>query len=176
MKITLKQLNQMNKEDFIDTIGTVFEHSPWIAEKTWYDRPFSSVTELHEVMIDIVKGANMKEKMDLLKAHPELGTRQKMTEESVEEQKGAGLDQLSDNERQTMYKLNEAYKESFGFPFIMAVRGQNNHRIKTALQERLNNSYAKELEIALHEIYKISRFRLEDLVKDIGSNDDYVSL
>jgi len=88
-----------------------------------------------------------------------------MTDESVQEQKGAGLDQLSAEEHAEFLDLNKQYTEKFGFPFIIAVKGHNKDSIKAAMKERINNDRDTELNTALKEIYKIARFRLDDLVE-----------
>ncbi|WLV24992.1 2-oxo-4-hydroxy-4-carboxy-5-ureidoimidazoline decarboxylase [Aciduricibacillus chroicocephali] len=165
MAYTLEELNQKDQQGFVDAIGSIWEHSPWVSEQAWGKRPFSSVDELFNAMETEVDEAPMQKKLDLLNAHPDLGGRVKMTDESVQEQKGAGLDQLSPEEHAEFLDLNKQYTEKFGFPFIIAVKGHNKDSIKAAMQERVKNDRDTELETALKEIYKIARFRLDDLVE-----------
>lgn len=164
VSIKLEELNQMNKVAFIEEIGFTFEHSPWIAEQVWYSRPFSSVSDLHEAMINTVDKAEINKKLDLLKAHPDLAATVKMTTESVKEQTGVGLDLLSPEERGEFLELNQAYTEKFGFPFIMAVRLTTKNDIKVGMKRRIMNDRQIELKTALEEIYKIARLRLDDLI------------
>ena len=112
-----------------------------------------------------VETASMDKKLDLLNAHPDLGGKVKMTDESVSEQKGAGLDQLSEEEHAEFLDLNKQYTDKFGFPFIIAVKGHDKDSIKAAMKERIQNDRETELNTALKEIYKIARFRLDDLVQ-----------
>src|SRR5699024_10589726 len=114
-------------------------HSPWIAEIAWNACPFHSVEELHQTMTSIVAELSMEKKLHLLKAHPDLAARVKMTSESVQEQKGAGLDRLTEQDRGEIIALNNTYTEKFGFPFIMAVRGQSIDLIQTAMKKRVQN-------------------------------------
>lgn len=165
MTYTLEDLNQMDQKGFVDAIGSIWEHSPWVSEEAWGSRPFTSFDNLFGTMEKVVDNASMDKKLDLLRAHPDLGGRVKMTDESVQEQKGAGLDQLSKEEHAEFLDLNKQYTDKFGFPFIIAVKGHNKDSIKAAMQERINNDRDQELETALKEIYKIARFRLEDLVE-----------
>lgn len=165
MAYTLEELNQKDQQGFVDAVGSIWEHSPWVAEQTWGKRPFSSVDELFNTMETEVEEAPMQKKLDLLNAHPDLGGKVKMTDESVQEQKGAGLDQLSAEEHAEFLDLNKQYTEKFGFPFIIAVKGHNKDSIKAAMKERINNDRDTELNTALKEIYKIARFRLDDLVE-----------
>ena len=102
--------------------------------------------------------------MALLRAHPELATRLRMTDESAREQKGAGLDRLTREEHTRLLALNAAYRERFGFPFILAVRGAGKDIVLKALEMRVKNPPAAEFARALVEVQKIVRFRLEDRV------------
>lgn len=165
MSFTLEDLNQKDQQQFVEAIGSIFEHSPWIAEKAWNAKPFTSVSNLFDTMSNIVDEAELQKKLDLLRAHPDLAGNVKMTDESVQEQKGAGLNQLSAEELAEFLALNTKYTTKFGFPFIIAVKGHNKDSIKAAMIERVENDRDTELETALKEIYKIARFRLEDLVQ-----------
>lgn len=165
MSYTLEDLNQKDQQGFVDAIGSIWEHSPWVSEEAWGSRPFTSFDNLFNTMEKVVEDSSMDRKLDLLRAHPDLGGNLKMTDESVAEQKGAGLDQLSKEEHAAFLALNKEYTEKFGFPFIIAVKGHNKDSIKAAMDERVNNDRDQELNTALKEIYKIARFRLEDLVE-----------
>lgn len=155
----------MNQEKFTGAIGLVFEESPWIAEQAWGNRPFSSVAGLQELMVNIVKDSNPTKKINLIKAHPDLGASVKMTPDSVQEQKGVGLDRLTEAEREELLRFNRMYIEKFSFPFIMAVRGQNKNKITEGIKQRIENDYDTEFNTALQEIYKIASFRLHDLIQ-----------
>jgi 2-oxo-4-hydroxy-4-carboxy-5-ureidoimidazoline decarboxylase len=164
MSLHLDKLNQLDREAFTEALGWVFEHSPWVAERTWGKRPFLSVADLHHVMKIAVNDSTLEQKLALLRAHPDLAGRVQMADASVKEQAGAGLDQLSKEEHEEFLSLNETYTTKFGFPFIMAVKGQNKESIRASLRERVNNAPFDELHEALEQIYKIAFFRLEDFV------------
>src|SRR5262249_9418513 len=104
------------------------------------------------------------EKMALLRAHPDLGTRAKISNSSAKEQAGAGLDQLSPVEFARLRQLNDTYKEKFGFPFLFAVKGSTKLRVMQALQARLQSAPEEEFQEAMRQVYRIARFRLEDVV------------
>ena len=165
MSYTLEDLNQKDQKGFVEAIGSIWEHSPWVSEQAWGSKPFSSADELFNAMENEVETASMDKKLDLLNAHPDLGGKVKMTDESVSEQKGAGLDQLSEEEHAEFLDLNKQYTDKFGFPFIIAVKGHDKDSIKAAMKERIQNDRETELNTALKEIYKIARFRLDDLVQ-----------
>ncbi len=159
----LTEVNQMNKEEFVQKIGWVFEHSPWVASAAWENKPFESSKTLLQKMIDIVQNADESMQLALLRAHPDLGTRLQMSEVSQKEQARAGLDKLSKEEFEEFVSLNQSYVDKFKFPFIMAVKGQSKETILSAMRQRAGNSYKEEYNIALREVYKIAGFRLNDI-------------
>ncbi|MHA6484297.1 2-oxo-4-hydroxy-4-carboxy-5-ureidoimidazoline decarboxylase [Paenibacillus sp. strain BS8-2] len=155
--------NLDGKAAFAAKFGSIFEHSPWIAEEAWGYRPFASRNELLERMSEIVRNADEEKQLALLRAHPELGAKIVMTEESVSEQRGAGLDRLDRDEAYILGQLNAKYRDRFGFPFIIAVRGLTSDMIADSMQTRMKNSEEEERSRALQEVMKIAAFRMEHL-------------
>ncbi|CAM4268846.1 2-oxo-4-hydroxy-4-carboxy-5-ureidoimidazoline decarboxylase [Paenibacillus endophyticus] len=164
MSITLEELNASSREQFIEKLGAVFEHSPWIAASAFGAKPFASIEALHAVMINVVRESRMETIIDLFRAHPDLGTRLAVAEYSAKEQQGAGLNQLSHEEYEQFSGLNQIYVKTFGFPFILAVKGKNKEQILAAMESRIWHTSSEEIEQALLEIEKISGFRLRDLI------------
>lgn len=162
---TIEELNRIDGEAFVDILGSIYEHSPWVAERARSERPFASVAELHEAMASVVRDASREEQLELLRAHPDLADRTEMTDASREEQVAAGLDQLSREEYVTFQRLNETYYEQFGFPFIMAVRDESPDAIRAAMEARIEHSKSQEFRTALTEVDEIARLRLEELVR-----------
>ncbi|GIW24142.1 2-oxo-4-hydroxy-4-carboxy-5-ureidoimidazoline decarboxylase [Meiothermus sp.] len=162
--MTLAEINQLSREAFVEAVGWVFEHSPWIAAQAWESRPWQSLDELHKAMVRCVETAPQEAQLALIRAHPDLGSRARMAPASVAEQQGAGLGALSPAEYERIQALNRAYTQKFGFPFILAVRGKSKHDVFAAMETRLHHSLDQELRTALEEIYKIARFRLADLL------------
>lgn len=161
----IQEINSMSQEKFAKEVGWVYEHSPWIAEKAWESRPFQNLEGIIDTLSSVVSNADTSQKLSLLRAHPDLGSKLKMTDASQKEQKGAGLNQLSKDELATFQELNSQYVEKFGFPFIMAVKGQSKITILEALRNRFNHAYNQEFSTALLEVDKIARFRLEELLQ-----------
>ncbi|MCH6266849.1 MULTISPECIES: 2-oxo-4-hydroxy-4-carboxy-5-ureidoimidazoline decarboxylase [Neobacillus] len=164
MTMKLETLNSLDQPAFTEVLGWVFEHSPWVAERTWVNRPFQSVADLHQALVDTVKESTMEEKLALLRAHPDLAARVQMADASVKEQASAGLNQLTKEEHEEFLSLNNAYTSKFQFPFIMAVKGQTKETIRGNMKERVNNDPPEELQEALTQIFKIAFFRLEDFI------------
>lgn len=166
--IDIEALNQADRRAFVDMLGQVFENSPWVAELAWEARPFGNVDALHHAMVAVVRRADAERRIRLLRAHPELAGRiaraGDLTAESTFEQSIAGLDRLTPEELEHFDALNAAYREKFGFPFIIAVRNHTKSSILDRFERRLAHSADTEIEAALAEVSKITRMRLDDLV------------
>ena len=167
MPYSIAQLNQMSQSEFVAALGTVFEHTPFVAQQAWNHRPFADVTQLYQTMVDTVKAMSQEEQLTLIRAHPDLGSKVKMAESSVQEQTGVGLDRLSAEECDRFGFLNQAYKDKFGFPFIIAVKNHTKSSILEAFERRLENTVDAEIAQALTEIAQIAKFRLLDLVDTV---------
>jgi 2-oxo-4-hydroxy-4-carboxy-5-ureidoimidazoline decarboxylase len=159
-------LNRAPRAEFMARLGGIYEHSPWVAERAFMVRPFRNLDHLHQEMQVAMLAATAEEKLALIRAHPELLGRleaAELTESSRSEQSGAGLDRCTAEEKARMQALNAQYREKFGFPFIVAVKGLDWGGIIARMQARLGNSREAELATALAEIGRIARFRLEAL-------------
>lgn len=154
----------LKKEQFLQKYAGIYEHSPWIAEAAYASGRVGSIDEIHAAMKSAVTNASHDKKLALIKAHPDLACRKKdMTAHSVSEQKSAGLDQCTPEEFAEFQKLNTEYKKKFGFPFIIAVKGLTQEDILHAFRNRIHNGTVAEFEMALEQIHKIARFRLQAL-------------
>lgn len=159
--MTVADLNEMDRDEFVESVGWVFEHSPWVAERAYAAKPFSSIDALHAAMTGEMRRATSNEQLALLRAHPDLGARARMSGSSTAEQAGAGLDRLSPVQFDTLQRLNREYRDTFGFPFLYAVKGGTVADILAALERRRTAGYDEELDEALRQVSRIARFRLE---------------
>jgi 2-oxo-4-hydroxy-4-carboxy-5-ureidoimidazoline decarboxylase len=174
-KPTVEELLSKSEEEIAKYLGGIYEHSYWVAEKLVKNKDVcsseSTITALAAVMKTIVDEASQEKKMTLLKAHPDLCEKvgQKdstvvLTEESEEEQSRAGLQSLTEEELARFTRLNNAYKEKFNFPFILAVRNASKYTVLSALEGRLPNPVEKEFPAALEQVHKIAWMRLLSLI------------
>ena len=163
--------HQMTRQDFIERFGSVFEHSPWIAEHVFEGEmgpAHDHAPALHAAMAQVFRQAPQQARLDVLLAHPDLAGKLaaagRLTAASTAEQAAAGLDMLTDEERAAFTALNTRYKDQFGFPFIIAVKGLNKADILAAFKARVQNSADVEFETACREVEKIARLRLNDML------------
>ncbi|MBP2548764.1 OHCU decarboxylase [Neorhizobium galegae] len=164
----------ISRDEFVDRFGGVFEHSPFIAERAYDDGMVLgnhlNVDRVHAALVAVFRTATAKEKLGVLRAHPDLAGKLAisggLTEDSAREQAGAGLDRLSPQEHARFTELNTGYVEKFGFPFIIAVKGLNKNDILAAFEARIGNSRETEFETACAQVERIALLRLEGLLPD----------
>jgi beta-ureidopropionase / N-carbamoyl-L-amino-acid hydrolase len=171
MTITLEQLNQASPADALALLDGLYEHSPWIAEKALAARPFKSLAHLKAELTKVVNAASKSEQLGLLRSHPELAGKAmqdaSLTAESTNEQSTVGLTNCSPQELATLSKLNLAYSEKFGFPFMLAVRGTRGHgltkkQIIDTFNRRLLSHPSFELREALRNVHRVVELRIND--------------
>jgi OHCU decarboxylase len=151
------------REAFVARFGALFEASPWVADSAWRPEGFAGAEDLHAALAAAMYAAPEERRLALIRAHPDLGERVAMlTDASRSEQSGAGLDRLSPAEYERFMATNAAYRERFGFPFVICVREHTRESILASADARLVHSREREVDTALAEIAKIARLRLED--------------
>ena len=164
----LAAINAMEKDQFVQTLGDIFEHSPDVAEAAWGARPFQSLDALHEAMMNSIRARDVAARKAFFDRHPELSAealrRGAMTSASVDEQSSAGLHALSQQEEAQLQQMNRKYRERHGFPFIICVRHYTKAGIFFELESRVSRETAFELDYALNQIKAITRGRLNQRV------------
>ena len=170
-KPTLEALNALPLVSFVAALGEVFEHASWVAEAAAAGRPYATVTALHDAMMRVVRAAKSDRQHAFIAGHPELGSRVKradLTDDSQAEQGSLGLDRLSAEEFARFSRLNAAYREKFGIPFIVCVRRHTRDSVLRQYERRLANDVAAERAEALKQIGLITRLRLVATVDGPG--------
>lgn len=167
-QISLADLNAADEANFIEALANVVEYSPWIAEQLAAKRPFASLQQLHAALIAAIQAAEPEAQLALLRAHPDLANKTQraagLTAESTDEQNSAGLDRLSDAEYAAFERVNTAYRDKFGFPYIVCIRRHTKDSVLRDFETRLPNIAKTEIRRAIEEIGRISALRLDQLV------------
>jgi OHCU decarboxylase len=163
----MEGVNALTREAFVDRYGRLFEHSPWVAEEAYASRPFENESALFAALRAATYSAPRRRQLALIRAHPDLAGRAAvegaLTNSSQREQASAGLDRLTPDEYAAFTRLNTAYRERFGFPFVVCAREHTKESILRVAGERLEHTRDEEVRVALEEIAKIARLRLEEL-------------
>ncbi len=169
--VTLTRPSEMSREEFVAAYGGIFEHSPWIAERAWnmeLGPAHDCAAGVHSVLARAFRSASDDERLGVLRAHPDLAGKLaaagRLTAESTSEQAGAGLDMLTDEERDAFTRLNTEYVAKHGFPFIIAVRDHDKASIHAAFERRIGNDTVTELAEACRQVERIAELRLKDLL------------
>jgi 2-oxo-4-hydroxy-4-carboxy-5-ureidoimidazoline decarboxylase len=162
---SLDQLNAADQTGFVGALGDIFEHAPWVPQEAGAKRPFATLAALYDAMTAAVRTAGDDRQLALIKGHPDLAGKAAragtLTPASTSEQASAGLDQLSEDEFAAFHRLNDAYRERFGIPFIICVRRHTKDSILRQFARRLENNATAEREAAIAEICRIAALRLD---------------
>jgi len=166
--MTLDEINALDQEQFVTALGGLFEGPPWIVTSAWQRRPFASSRDLLDALCSIMYSAPRERQIALIQAHPDLAGKAALAgtlgPASAGEQAAAGLGSLSPDELARFTELNAAYREKFGFPFVICARLRTKEEILQSFGGRLSNSPDQETRTALDEIGKICSLRLNDLL------------
>jgi len=168
--LTISELRSLDEAAFNALLGSVVEHSPWVAERAWSLRPFASQSALFDAMARVIHGADEARQRALLCAHPELAGHEAqagtMTTDSQSEQARLGLLSLDAATVQRIAALNQRYRERFGYPFIAALRLHDTlASVFDAIEQRLTHDEATERHTALQQICEVMRGRLARVVQ-----------
>ena len=161
----INKINKLSQSEFIKVFANIFENTRWIAEELYKQKPFEDFNELSSKMMNIFEVSSKEKKLKILNDHPDLGNKAKissLTQDSLKEQKNAGLDQCTKEEFNEFKKLNDAYQK-FGFPFILAVKGKSKIEILNNFRRRVNSEPQIEFEEAVKQVKKIASLRLKNL-------------
>lgn len=167
--ISLDELNAADDRGFVEALGNIYEHAPWVAQTAARKRPFRTIADLAQAMREAAETAPRDLQYALIAGHPDLANKavrlDTLTAELQVEQTSAGLDRLSDAEFERFHRLNTAYREKFGIPFIICVRRHTKDSILREFERRLRSDADKERDTALGEILRIARLRLDEQVR-----------
>ncbi len=162
---TIADVNDMTPAGFLEAFGDVAEHSSWVAREAASFRPFANRDDMIRYFESALHAANRDAQLALIRAHPDLATKARLTGDSTREQAGAGLNALTTEEFARFTVLNDAYKQRFGFPFIFAVKGATKQMILDGFEGRVGNAIDAEFAMAISQVCRIFRFRIEDRVQ-----------
>ena len=163
---TIDKINKLSRSEFVDIFANIFEKTKWIAEKLYNQKPFDDFKDLCSKMLGIFETAGKETQLKILEAHPDLAdkvTVNLLTSNSRSEQSNAGLDQCSEEEFNEFKNLNKSYRQKYGFPFVIAVKGKNKIEILSEFRKRILNSVDEEFNEAIIQVGKIANLRLNEI-------------
>ena len=161
----INKINKLSQSEFIKVFANIFENARWIAEELYKQKPFKDFGELSSKMLNIFETATKEKQLKILKDHPDLANKTKislLTANSLKEQTNAGLDQCTEEEFNEFKKLNDTYKK-FGFPFILSVKGKTKFEILNNFKKRIYSDSETEFNEAIKQVKQIASLRLNEL-------------
>jgi len=161
---SIEKVNQLSENDFISTFGNVFEKTNWIANKAFNSKPYKNFDEFVSIIIKIYENSSKEDCLKIFNAHPELAVEKKLTEDSHKEQRGANLNRCNNEEFSEFKNLNIEYRNKFGFPFIIAVKGKSKNEILNNFRRRIKNEINLEFNEAKEQVKKIATFRINEII------------
>ena len=162
----INKINKLSQSEFIKIFGNIFEKARWIAKKLYDQKPFNDFQDLSLKMLGIFEATTKKNQLKILNAHPDLADKVKiasLTLNSQKEQINAGLNQCSEDEFNEFKNLNKSYRQKYGFPFVIAVKGKNKIEILSEFRKRILNSVDEEFNEAIIQVGKIANLRLNEI-------------
>ena len=162
------KIDKLTETEFTEVFGNIFEDASWIAVRLYKQKPFYNFNNLCEKIISIFEDSDNQSKLKILNSHPDLANKTKigsLSPDSNKEQANAGLDQCTKEEFSEFKNLNLKYKNTFGFPFIIAVKGKNKLEILTNFKKRILSDKKIEFNEAIKQVKKIANLRLNELKK-----------
>ena len=160
------KIEKLSETEFTEVFGNIYENANWVAKRLYEQKPFKNFQDLSKKMINIFESADYQDKLKILNSHPDLADKAKigtLTTDSNKEQNSAGLDQCTEKEFNQFKNLNLEYKNKFGFPFILAVKGKKKSEILLNFQKRVLSNKKDEFSEGISQVIKIAGLRLEEL-------------
>jgi OHCU decarboxylase len=162
---TVGELNEVSVPTFTESVAMLFEPAPrfgaWLAAA----RPFTSDEDLLKAAARIAHRMAEADQVELINAHPRLGTRDRLSDASRREQGVAG-----DAVDRELAKLNAAYEKRFGFRYLVYVAGRPRETLITEFHAALARDRADELRRALEDTLAIAASRLHYLRSTHGAS------
>jgi len=160
------KIDTLSETEFTEVFGNIFENASWITKKLYRKKPFGSFQDLSKKMISIFENSDNENKLKILKSHPDLADKTNigsLTPDSNKEQSGVGLNKCTEEEFNEFRNLNLKYKNKFGFPFILAIKGKDKAEILDNFKKRVLSNKQIEFDEAIKQVKKIANLRLEEL-------------
>ena len=169
--VRLDQVNQMSREEFVETFADLFQGPRWAVERAYDLRPFADTHALRRSFQEALFSGTKDEQRQLIESYPQLGSQFVADglsgEASLRDQSTRGLTHLAEPERDELTAITSEYVERFGFPLVISVRDA--HSFASILEEgraRLTNCETQEHAAALLEIAKIAGYRFDDYLQE----------
>lgn len=166
---SIAELNQLSEPDARVALERCCGASRWV-QLMVERRPFEDEAALMTAADEAWVRMERKDILEAFQHHPQIGDvaslRQKFASTATwASHEQSGVQAASEHVLEALARGNQAYREKFGYIFIVFATGKSASEMLDLLELRLPNPPEKELPIAAAEQAKITRTRLEKLIR-----------
>lgn len=162
--MTLDELNSMSAPQAEVFLQDCCAAPKWV-QGMMQAIPFSTIDLLYTKAESIWFDLDEADHLLAFDAHPRIGDVTSLKKKYASTATIAGGEQVGMSSATTatiekMAQLNEQYLNKFGFIFIVCASGKSAEQMLAIIEQRIDNDYKTELDIAADEQAKITRIRL----------------
>jgi len=170
--ITLNILNSLSEKEAYTHLEKCCVSKAWISNMV-ESRPFSSEEDVIKKAASIwYNDCSLDDFKEAFTGHPKIGDVESLKEKFANTKEWANNEQAKVAEANTstieaLAKSNKAYKDKFGYIFIVSASGKSAEEMLAIINERLHFNKEDEIYIAMNEQHKITVIRLDKLIEGL---------
>jgi len=170
--MTLNILNSLSEKEAHTHLEKCCVSKTWIS-KMVESRPFSSEEDVIKRAASIwYNDCSLDDFKQAFTGHPKIGDVDSLREKFANTKEWASNEQakVTEANRLTIEALtmaNKAYKDKFGYIFIVSASGKSAEEILAIINERLHHDKEDEIYVAMNEQHKITVIRLDKLIEGL---------
>ena len=165
-ELGLRWLNSLPDVQARQVLASCCTSRAWV-ERMAAGRPYADTDALLGESDRAVPALGRDDLTEALAGHPRIGERAAgpSTEAAWSRQEQAGAGDAGAETRAALQAGNRAYEERFGHVFLISASGRSAEEMLAALRDRLGNDPDTEWGVVAEELRKITRLRLERLLR-----------
>ena len=134
-------------------------------------RPFTSIGALMSSADSIWASLDRADWLEAFSAHPRIGSRKDVdakakSTKAWSEQEQSGASSADEATKRALAEANADYEAKFGRVYLVCATGKSAEEMLDLCRARLGNDAETELRVAAEEQRKITRLRLEKLLRE----------
>jgi len=158
----LDAFNDLSRAEAEAQLKTCCASQRW-AEAMALERPYPTPESLYDAADRVWWSLDQSDWLQAFAAHPRIGDRAAADPTAQREQAGAA--RASAELRAALAEANRRYEERFGRVFLICAAGKSAEDLLASIRHRMGNDEQAELHVAAAEQAKITRLRLERLLR-----------
>jgi OHCU decarboxylase len=159
----LDWFNDLPDDQAVQELLAVCQSRRWAA-RVAARRPYPDLAALQRTADEVWTGLEPADWLEALEGHPRIGERGGASPDSSSREQ-AGVAAAGQDVRAAIADGNAEYERRFGHVFLISAEGRGAEEILANLRARLGNDPDTELRVAAGEHRRITRLRLERLLR-----------